>query len=451
MAGSGLLFSEGRKREMEKRLLTLTKKESIVSFPLLLRHRSTITWILFRRIGAVVLALTILCFSQGQAQNEGLNQPPSVESKSERQLNQQMQRPPTHANGEDKKPSSISQVSPLTEEEQREFEKFGGDWETPNVFKNESEAIKYLEILLKGNEKTIRWYQKLGMAGETKEESEKWKKWKYGDNIATALDAINIETNKEGYKLAVEVLKTKRDYPEALAKAALVVKFAHDPNVIPTLKEISNYPVPWVRLEVAGSLVSLGDSDTALPILDALAEKEGYVQALYYLFSAPGKIIDERGYSILEKALNNSRAEIKISATKLLWESKKIKKEKAEEIALGILEKLKSKTLKDYGYETIPELPPSPNMPGSKIYYSSCRACDYTISMLSDLKSSKALPVLRFIRDNNTKWWYVCKRGVKEAIEAIEKKGGQNENFRVLYFCDICSRHFYCRGKNCEL
>jgi hypothetical protein len=338
---------------------------------------------------------------------------------------------------------SKSQTSTLTEQEQREFEKFGGDWETPNVFKDEKEAIKYLKILLKGDEKTIRWYQNLDMRGKSKEEAEKRRKWRYSDNIATALDAIDIGTNKEGFSLAVQVLKTKRDYPEALARAAEVVKFAHDPSVIPILREIVNYPVPWVRLQVAGSLLSLGDADTALPILDELAEKEGYTGALYYLFSGPGKIIDERGYRIVEKALNNPKAEVKISAVKLLLEANRIAKKKGEEISLGILETFINKTEKDYGIgrrkipgKTYSEKYVLPGYEGKSLdelekpYISDGRACDQAMWILGELKSQKAISLLKTIKETHTEVGWVCwenraDRRAEKALEKITAGGGK--------------------------
>jgi hypothetical protein len=321
--------------------------------------------------------------------------------------------------------------SPLTEEEQREFETFGGDWETPSVFKNEKEAIKYLKILLKGNEKTIRWYQKLDMAGKSKEEAAKWKKWKYSDNIATALDAIDVGANKEGFKLAVEVLKTRREYPEALARAAEVVKFAHDPSVIRILREIANYPIPSVRLQVAGSLLSLGDADTALPVLEELAEKEGYTGALYYLFRGPGKIIDERGYNIVEKALNNPKAEMRISATKLLLESKKIRRDKAEEIAIAILNKLKDNRLENYGlrldpkevYKIIPlsDMKPNEFEKARDQERSDSRACEYTMILLKELKSKTAIVILKYINSNNSDISCICRsKNAKNALKTIE-------------------------------
>jgi len=343
-----------------------------------------------------------------QAQKEEIKEPQTIEPKSEDQSKQQAEKAISQEPKEEKKGISLAkEQSSLTEEEQRAFEEFGGNWETPSVFKSEKEAIKYLKILLKGNEKTIRWYQKLDMTGKNKEEAEKRRKWKYSDNIATALDAINTETNKEGYKLAVEVLRTKREYPEALAKAALVVKFAHDPSVIPILREIVNYPIPSVRLQVAGSLLSLGDADTALPVLDELAEKEGYTGALYYLLRGAGKIIDERGYRILEKALNNPKAEMRISATKLLLESKKIEKEKAEEIGNEILNKLKKNTLENYGlkldpneiYKIIPlsDMKPHEFEKAIDLERSDSRACEYTMNLLTELKSKKAIATLKYI------------------------------------------------------
>ncbi len=316
-----------------------------------------------------------------------------------------------------KKPNDVP--GPLTEEEQKLLDQIGENVliAPTEYFESQEDAIPYLKILLKTHHKRIRLYKGYEALSDEK------RKQDYDVAMSKAIAALNPRT-EEGLRLLIEVLKTKKEYQRSLAVAARAAKVSKDKSVIPLLRQVAKSPSSRVRLEAGGSLLALGDADTALPVLDELAEKEGYVQALYYLFNAPGKIIDERGYNIVEKALNNPRAEIRISATKLLWESKKIKKEKAEEIALGILEDLRSKTLKDYGWETIPEWPPTRDMPGVKVYDSDCRACDYTIQLLSRMKSSKAIPALQFIRYNNTEWWYVCKRGAKEAIEAIEKKGG---------------------------
>lgn len=413
------LFLKGEEL-MEKNSLMSCRKGGIVLTLRYSEHKSKDKRTAIRGITIPMLVLIFICFSVISLPGaKGAEVKKEFEKKTLWAQVSQVSKP-----GE--KEGRLKQPNTLTEEEQREFEKFGGNWESPSVFKNEKEAIKYLKILLKGNEKTIRWYKELDVAGKNKEETEKWKKWKYSDNIATALDAINIETNKEGYKLAVEVLRTKRDYPEALAKAALVVKFAHDPSVIPILRELVNYPVPSVRLQVAGSLLSLGDANTALPVLDELASQEGYVQALYYLFNAPGKIIDERGYRIVEKTLNNPKAEMRVSAAKLLFESKKLTKEKAEEIALNILKNFKG--MEEYGIRMDPKTYKIVAIPGSGITDvetaekrkgSDFRACENAISLLVNFKSRKAIPALEKISQNPGAS-YLARRA-KRAIEVLNK------------------------------
>jgi cell division protein FtsL len=386
--------SEGREK-MDKRTMVIEKRNIIV----------------FLCIALTFIFVAILSISYQKSQAQEVKKEVQVQRDEIKQA--QGANPNESKQGGKEGPSK--EPSSLTEEEQREFEKSAGPgWQGPGVFKTKEEAIKYLKILVKGDEKTIRYFQ----------EAEKgYRKYAYDTHLAIALSAIDTGKSREAFNLAVKVLKTKRNYPEALAEAAQAVKYAHDPIVIPLLREIVKSPNPSVRLQAAGSLLSLGDGDTALPVLDELAEKEGDVEALYYLFNASEKIIDTKGYKILEKALNNHRAEVRISATKLLLKSKKIRKEKAEEIALGILDSLKARTIKDYGYEAIPEWPPTTNTQSDKLFSSDCRACDYTISLLSELKSSKAIPLLVSVRDQNTKWWFVCKRGAKDAIRTIEKKG----------------------------
>src|SRR4030042_6924754 len=142
------------------------------------------------------------------------------------------------------KGSLSKEPSPLTEEEQREFEKFAGPgWQGPGVFETKEEAIKYLKILVKGDEKTIRYFQQADKV---------YRKYGYDTHLAIALSAIDTGKSREAFNLAVEVLKTKRDYPEALAEAAMQVKFRKDPSVIPLLREVVESPNPSVRLQAAG-------------------------------------------------------------------------------------------------------------------------------------------------------------------------------------------------------
>ena len=326
---------------------------------------------------------------------------------------------------------------PITEAEQRFIEKVGsGATVTPEAFGSRKAALKYLKILLKADHKTIKLYDGFEKLPEPE------KKTVYDESIAGALNEI---IPKEGYESLVEILKTKRDYPVSLSTAAKIVKHSKDKDVISTLKEIVTHKDPRVRLEAAGSLLALGDGDTALPILDDLAKKEGYSRALYYLFRKPGEIIDERGYEIAEKALKHTNAGIKLTAVKLLLESKKMTKQAAEEIALQLVVSFKDKTEKDYGigrrqvknetysktyllsgYEgrTLEELEES--------FRSDSRACDTAIYLLGDLRSQRAIKVLQQIKGNIAKRnkfesFLICWEDgpINMALDKILEKGGK--------------------------
>ncbi|MEW6109776.1 MAG: HEAT repeat domain-containing protein [Nitrospirota bacterium] len=167
--------------------------------------------------------------------------------------------------------------SPVTPAEQKKVEaKFKGEIFRED-FKNDKEIIEYLQILMKGNHRSfyLKTPDKPGAR-----EGEPLSRFQYGDVIRILLSYLKI---KDAFPFAVEILKTKKDYPEAMAMAAKAVKFAQDKSVIPLLREVAKHPDPTVRLEAAGSLLVLGDADTALPVLDALAEEEGSVGALYYV------------------------------------------------------------------------------------------------------------------------------------------------------------------------
>jgi len=379
-------------------------------------------------IPVIAIIVTIFLFTSCQKAKESEGKKEAIQQTQKEALKQPSAISPEI---QTKQETSIEiKDSPLTEEEQKEFEKFGGDWMSPNVFKNEKQAIKILKILVKGDHMTIRWFQ---TPPPTSEEEQQRIKKIYSDDIATALSVINPKTNREGFNLAIEILKKKKDYPEAMVAAAIVLKVAQDKSEIPLLREVAKHPNPTVRLQAAGALIMLGDADTALPILNELAEKEGLSGALYLLFTGPGKITDERGYSIVEKALKYPGAEVRISAVKLLLESKKITKEKAEEIALGILKELKDKTLKDYGLMRDPKnIYAIVSIPASGIvdvegvqqrHHSNSRACEYTISLLATLRSKKAIPILRSIEKSNTEdeAWYNCKdNNARDALHVIE-------------------------------
>jgi len=326
--------------------------------------------------------------------------------------------------------AAIATPNPLTEEEQKYFDKIGGDIITPDLFEG-YDVNKYLGILLKGSPETIRWYQE---NINNKKDRDK----EYGQTIVDTISELNLKKDKEAFKLALEVLKTKRAYPEAVAGVAFQLKYAHDPSVIPLLQDLSSDPDQMVELSAAASLLALGDADTALPLLSKLAQ-EGNVGGVEYLFKDRGQLWDERGLKIVEEALDNPTAEVAITAARLLTEMGK-DKEKCEKVAIGILKQYIHKTKKDYGFEVIggPSNPQWVLLPKYKDktleeveapFYSDMRACSYAMSLLGDLKSKKAIPLLKNIKENNTNSNYVCweNRADKSAEHALNKiMSGEN-------------------------
>lgn len=178
-----------------------------------------------------------------------------------------------------------------------------------------------------------------------------------------------------------------------------------------------------IKLEAAGSLLALGDADTALPMLDELA-KGGNTYAIPYLFKSgwgkPWTFWDERGLEIIKRALNYPEIEIKAEAALFLSQIG-IEKQKAEEVALTIVEDLKDKTAKDYRLPI--DKVPTRLTPEGDQFYDAKVACDYAIEALSNMKSEKIVSTLRMISKNNTEWWNVCwKRPADEALKKIMEK-----------------------------
>jgi len=374
-------------------------------------------------------------------QTEKIEQPMPLKAKPDFQSKQgekQLIPPKVKELVEEKKKEKSVEIGKvgLTEKEQKEFSSWRDKWDGRTL--TEENAHKYLSILVRGSN-TVKWYS----------DRELWGTGIFEDDICKFVDLLASSKSKEGYKLVAKILENPDEWVSNLKCVLGSMKSFGMKESVPLLRKYLDYKLPRdnfpehekstkdlemsIKLEAAGSLLALGDADTALPVLDELAEKEGSVRALYYLFSGPGKIIDEKGYKVVEKALNNPKFEVKIIAAMLLLDAKKINKEKAEEIALEILQELKDKTLKDYGLTYDPKgvakviLMPGVNIDLKKAHdqeKSDGRACEYTMSFLGSLKSKKALPILRHIEKNNTEWWYTCwNNHAKEALLAIE--GGE--------------------------
>ncbi|MEW6418399.1 MAG: HEAT repeat domain-containing protein [Nitrospirota bacterium] len=315
-----------------------------------------------------------------QAQKEESQQQPiesqqPSEAKPEVQPKQQQQTPNIPEAKEGKERHIEVKPSPLTPEEQSFIEKIGpGATVSPNAFKSEKEAVRYLKIVLKGDHETIRlWkgYENL---------PQKEKRVGYSYCIETALSAINPKTNKEGLNLAIEVLKTKREYPEALAEAAEALGMSGDKSVIPLLREVVKNPNSIVRLKAGRALLLFGDIDTALPVLDELT-REGHTAALGYIFhNMQGKVWEKRGIDLIRKALTYENNESKaLAALFLIGLTKK-----------GFL-KEDTKKLEDILIKISEEILAKEKWPISSYGYSDHRALETVILAFEELKSKRAM------------------------------------------------------------
>lgn len=347
---------------------------------------------------------------------------------------------------EEKKEKPVEIIkSPLTDVEQKFVEKIGGDIPSPNLFKSQEAAVRYLKILLKGDEKTIRWYVNFA-----KKETESYVKRAYADDLCIAMEALALKHNK-AFELILEVMKDKSNYPSTYACASKMIgwyaikegKTERVKETIPLLKEAIKQNDFKVRLEAAGSLLSSGEANVALPVLDELA-KQGKVEALAKLFEPDKegavhwsklKFWDKRGLEIIKKALDYPSEEVKAWAAMALV-NLDIEKAKAEAVAFSIVKNLMYKKWNEYGisWDDKRGIVPLPGYEKKfnelhEKYTSDVRACDRAMGVLGRLKSKKAVPSLRYIQKNNTEagnvcWENLADKTAEHALERILENGG---------------------------
>jgi hypothetical protein len=297
---------------------------------------------------------------------------------------------------------------PITEEEQKIVEKLTeGALTTPNVFRSESGALKYLKILLKGDHSTFRFFRGYPTEDE--------RKTYYGEAMESALSRLNPK-KKAAFDVTVEILKTKREYPPAVTEAARIIKNANDKSIMPLLAELTKHPNSRTRCEAANSLLELGDADTALPVLKELIDNEASTEAITHLFEWRNgnvvKLKDERGYSILDNALNNGKPLARVEAASLLYKVKRTPKNKAKQIAIETLSSYKS--MKSYGVQydlsnsikitVIPGSGVTDLEKASKEWIMNRRACSSAIFLLRDLKMKETIPALqKFAKQSDDK------------------------------------------------
>jgi len=234
-----------------------------------------------------------------QTQKQEIKESQTIEPKSEDQLKQQARKVNSQElEGEKKQGSLASQPNPLTEDEQKLVDKIGKNIliAPSEYFDSQDDAAQYLKILLKGNHRNIRLYK--GYEALSEDE----KKRDYDEAMSKTVMALNPKT-EEGSQFIIEVLRTKKDYPMSMAEAAKAVKASQDKSFIPLLRQVLKTPSLKVRLEAGGSLLALGDADTALPVLDELI-KEGATSALGFIYhDMQGKKWEQKGIDSIKKAL----------------------------------------------------------------------------------------------------------------------------------------------------
>lgn len=104
---------------------------------------------------------------------------------------------------------------PITEKEQKVVDSLSeGALTTPNVFRTESGAIKYVKILLKGDHNSFRFFKAI--------KNEEERKINYDDAMKSALSRISTK-NKDAIDVAAQVVKTKSNYPRAEKEALRVI------------------------------------------------------------------------------------------------------------------------------------------------------------------------------------------------------------------------------------
>jgi hypothetical protein len=101
---------------------------------------------------------------------------------------------------------------PITERDQKVVDELSvGALETPNAFRTESGAIKYLKIMLKGDHNSFRFFKVIQV--------EKERKTTFDEAMESALSRIS-SGNKSAVAVADEIIKRGNDYPRA-AKESL--------------------------------------------------------------------------------------------------------------------------------------------------------------------------------------------------------------------------------------
>ncbi len=242
------------------------------------------------------------------------------------------------------------------------------------------DALKYLEILLKGDHDSISYYEAYVSYQQNKYKNSTKPSYTmepdmedlYQKDICITVNLLSAMKETKAYGLILKIIERKTAYPKALICAAgALMSYGEfkdgiwhvDERGIPVLRKILYDKNPDVRLQAAGTLLSLGESDPALSVLKemvgpdserskavldmlfALEEKEN--MGIMTLVPSDTRLWDERGKEILLQALDSLNIEVRAySAFKLVHMGIDI--QRAEDISLDILDQLKYRKVKDY-------------------------------------------------------------------------------------------------------
>jgi len=387
---------------MKNKTLISSGKNTIVTVPKFSQYHSIGKMILLRRIATIILVVTFIFSSFTsflKAKETEVRKEVQVqkdETKQAQVVNPQKSKPEAKG-GLPKEPN------PLTEEEQKLVDKIGKNVliAPTEYFESQEDAVPYLKALLKGDHRNIKLYKGYEALSEDK------RKQDYDEAMSKTVTALNPKT-KEGLQFIIEVLRTKREYPMSLSEAAKAVKVSQDKSVIPLLRQVVKSPSSKVRLEAAGTLLALGDADTALPVLDELT-KEGATSALGFIYhDMQGKKWQQKGLESIRKALtydNNESKALGVLFLVGLTQRGTIKEDirRLEDILIKISEDILDKK----------------NWPISSRGYSDHRALETVILAFGELESKRAIPVLRRILEHPDASYLT--RRAEETIKYLSK------------------------------
>lgn len=317
------------------------------------------------------------------------------------------------------KDSSQVDYSEISEAEQQIVENIGCALDSDKVFKSSNQAISYLKVLIKGDYSKIRAYQnelksnqrlEIALKGKIEQYTERVAEEWYEGDMQVAISKIETKS-KDGVEAIAQVIEVKKKYPKAVATA---IKKLRQINNSRLLYELSKHKSPAVRLEAAGKLLLMGDRKVALTVFEDLIQIESYSPAISGLLNGRGKALHEDCISVLDKAINNPKAEIRLIAAKALYDNQRINVATVENIAFSIISNLKNKTTIDYGIDGVS----IDSVNANAITYtadrlgrfiSDSKACDMSIKLLSKSTNIRYINVINIIKDNNTDWRYVCR------------------------------------------